>query len=162
MWHRNVSTAAGDFVAAFSARGLCELHFPGAMPALKTFPAESSPPSELPRWLRLTSAALANVLNGSAPRELPPLDLNAGTAFQKNVWRALLRIPAGRVRTYGELAGALGKSGAARAVGTACGANPVPVLVPCHRVVAAGGGLGGFTAGLAWKMKLLKAEGVVV
>jgi O-6-methylguanine DNA methyltransferase len=62
------------------------------------------------------------------------------------------------VKTYGEIAAALGKPGAARAVGNACGANPLPLYIPCHRVVA-GNGLGGFTSGLAWKRALLKAEG---
>lgn len=65
-----------------------------------------------------------------------------GTGFQRRVWTAMTAIPPGRVRTYGDLAAMLGSS--ARAVGGACGANPIVVVIPCHRVVAAGGGLGGF------------------
>jgi O-6-methylguanine DNA methyltransferase len=86
--------------------------------------------------------------------------LLVGTAFQQKVWREMAKIPAGRVATYGDLAQRIGQPKASRAVGAACGANPVPYLVPCHRVVAANGGLGGFSSGLDVKKKLLKAEGV--
>lgn len=88
-----------------------------------------------------------------------PLDLQ-GTPFQQAVWKALQGIPAGSVWTYGQLAQHLGHPRAARAVGSACGANPVPFLVPCHRVVASNGGLGGFGLGLSVKRTLLEREGV--
>jgi len=81
-----------------------------------------------------------------------------GTYFQKTVWEALQKIPRGQTRTYGEIAAAIGRPNAARAVGTACGANPIPLFIPCHRVVAKNG-LGGFVAGLPWKKLLLKEEG---
>jgi methylated-DNA-[protein]-cysteine S-methyltransferase len=68
-----------------------------------------------------------------------------GTPFQRRVWTAMSAIPFGRTRTYGELAGEVG--GIARAVGQACGANPIPIIIPCHRVVAGGGRLGGFSGG---------------
>ena len=80
-----------------------------------------------------------------------------GTDFQHRVWAALLDIPEGQTMTYGELAARIGKPKAARAVGTALGANPVPLLVPCHRVVSTTG-LGGFTGGLHIKKKLLNTE----
>lgn len=84
-----------------------------------------------------------------------------GTPFQRRVWSALMEIPRGRCATYGGLARTLElPPKSARAVGLACGANPLPVLVPCHRVVAAGGDLTGFTAGLPWKRALLELEGV--
>ena len=86
-----------------------------------------------------------------------PLDLR-GTPFQLQVWNALLRIPYGETRTYGQLALQLGHSGAARAVGAANGANPVSIIVPCHRVIAAGGGLGGYGGGLYRKRFLLDLE----
>src|SRR5205807_6059960 len=73
--------------------------------------------------------------------------------------RAMLRIAFGETRSYGELAQAIGKPKAVRAVGGACGANPIPVIVPCHRVLAANQKLGGFSAGLHWKLKLLGIEG---
>ena len=87
-----------------------------------------------------------------------PLDLK-GTDFQKKVWQELLTIPYGRVVTYGQIAHRLDKPGADQAVGQANGANPVPIIVPCHRVVAAGG-LGGYGGGLAVKRILLGIEGV--
>jgi methylated-DNA-[protein]-cysteine S-methyltransferase len=87
------------------------------------------------------------------------LDLR-GTDFQVQVWRTLRQVGFGRVVTYGELARRMGRSGASRAVGNACGANPVPVIVPCHRVLATGRRLGGFSAGLDVKRRLLDLEGV--
>ncbi len=86
-----------------------------------------------------------------------PLDLR-GTPFQLAVWNALLRIPYGETRSYGRLAVELGHAGAARAVGTANGSNPVSIIVPCHRVIAAGGGLGGYGGGLPRKRFLLDLE----
>jgi methylated-DNA-[protein]-cysteine S-methyltransferase len=92
-----------------------------------------------------------------APPELPPLDLR-GSPFDLRVWSALLEIPFGETRTYGELAARLAMPGAARAVGAANGRNPVWILVPCHRVVAAGGGLGGYAGGIDTKRWLLAHE----
>jgi O-6-methylguanine DNA methyltransferase len=98
------------------------------------------------------------VLAGRPAGELPPLD-ETGTAFQRAVWRALRAIPPGQTRSYAEIARILGRPpGAARAVGQACGANLIPVLTPCHRVLAAGGKLGGFSGGLEWKRRLLARE----
>ena len=82
-----------------------------------------------------------------------------GTPFQCAVWQALGDIPRGEVRTYGEIAAAVGRPAAARAVGSACGRNPLPLLLPCHRVVAAHGP-GGYAGGLALKRALLELEGV--
>jgi len=86
------------------------------------------------------------------------LDVLAGTEFDRAVWEELRRIPAGELRTYGELARSIGRPRAARAVGGACRRNPVAILVPCHRVVAANG-LGGYAAGAARKRALLELEG---
>ncbi|MFA5041248.1 MAG: methylated-DNA--[protein]-cysteine S-methyltransferase [Bdellovibrionales bacterium] len=83
--------------------------------------------------------------------------LLVGTAFQCKVWKAMTKIPFGQTRTYGALARRIGKPEASRAVGQACGANPVPFLIPCHRVVAADG-LGGFSGGLDIKKMLLNKE----
>ena len=89
------------------------------------------------------------------------VDLAVGSGFQREVWEALRRIPPGEVRTYGEVARDTGRPRAARAVGNACGRNPILILVPCHRVVASNG-LGGFGAGLDRKRMLLGLEGVNV
>ena len=90
-------------------------------------------------------------------REFPTIGTPDGTDFQKSVWRELKKIPRGQTRTYGEIAAAIGKPKAVRAVGSACGANPLPVFIPCHRVVAKNG-LGGFGSGLPWKVLLLTME----
>ena len=104
---------------------------------------------------------LKNILTGHKPKNLPPMDL-AGTAFQKSVWNALRKISAGKTKSYGEIAQVIGRPKAVRAVGGACGANPVPVLVPCHRVLAANKKLGGFSGGLEWKRSLLAREGIKI
>jgi O-6-methylguanine DNA methyltransferase len=90
-----------------------------------------------------------------------PLDLSAGTPFQRRVWRAALRIPYGRARSYQWIASKVGGKRSARAVGGALGANPVPLIVPCHRVVTHDGSLGGFSGGLSVKRKLLDLEGTL-
>ncbi|KAB2640119.1 MAG: methylated-DNA--[protein]-cysteine S-methyltransferase [Verrucomicrobia bacterium] len=86
------------------------------------------------------------------------MDLRAGTRFQHSVWRELQTLAAGQTRSYGQIAAARGRPKACRAVGSACAANPLPLLVPCHRVLASGGRLGGFSGGLDWKRHLLQAE----
>ena len=111
-------------------------------------------------WHRVTETALKNILAGRAAKNLPPLDLSGGTEFQQAVWRKLRKISFGKTKSYGEIAQAIGKARAVRAVGGACGSNPIPVLVPCHRVLAAHGKIGGFGGGLDWKRRLLAREGV--
>jgi methylated-DNA-[protein]-cysteine S-methyltransferase len=96
-------------------------------------------------------------LEGGLKRFTVPMVLT-GTPFQRAVWAKLLAIPYGRTRTYGQIAAELGKPRAARAVGTACGSNPIPILVPCHRIVAGNGGLGGFGGGVGMKHDLLELE----
>jgi methylated-DNA-[protein]-cysteine S-methyltransferase len=90
-----------------------------------------------------------------------PLDL-AGTAFQVRVWNELCRIPFGQMRSYGEIAEAIGAPGAARAVGRANGSNRLALIVPCHRVIASGGKLGGYTGGIGLKQRLLAHEAAVL
>jgi O-6-methylguanine DNA methyltransferase len=82
-----------------------------------------------------------------------------GTEFQLRVWNALRAIPYGAVRNYGDIARAIGKPGAARAVGGAIGSNPLPIVIPCHRVIASDGTIGGYSGGLAIKHRLLALEG---
>lgn len=89
-----------------------------------------------------------------------PLDLR-GTPFQRAVWAALQRIPPGRTETYAEVAARIGRPRAARAVARACAANPVALLIPCHRVVPVAGGSGGWRWGAARKRALLKREGAL-
>ena len=149
-----IETSDGVFSAVFTDKGLAELSFPDR-------PHWVNADDEAPKqWKEATAAALTCVLRGEQPKSLPPLDLSSGTPFQQRVWKAMLKITAGKTQSYGELAAAVGEPGAARAVGAACGANPIPVLIPCHRVLAANKKLGGFSAGLKWKRLLLKREAV--
>jgi O-6-methylguanine DNA methyltransferase len=115
-------------------------------------------PAIVRSWHQITTQALRAALAGRAAARLPPLDLSAGTEFQRRVWRVLRQLGSGQTRGYGEVARMLGLPGAARVVGNACSANPIPVFVPCHRVLAARGKLGGFSAGLKWKRLLLERE----
>jgi methylated-DNA-[protein]-cysteine S-methyltransferase len=85
--------------------------------------------------------------------------LPEGTPFECSVWEQLRRIPFGETRSYGEIAEAIGRPGAARAVGRANGANPIPIVVPCHRVIGSNGSLTGFGGGLEAKSRLLEIEG---
>jgi AraC family transcriptional regulator of adaptative response/methylated-DNA-[protein]-cysteine methyltransferase len=96
-------------------------------------------------------------IEGRAPATELPLDIR-GTAFQRRVWEELQRIPLGETRTYGEVAAAIGSPRAVRAVGTACGANPVAIVVPCHRVLPASGGVGNYGGGPHRKRELLRRE----
>lgn len=150
-------TSDGTFVARFSDRGLAALSFPA--PSSAPAPRSDGPAPD-PRWVRQTAQALTRVLAGRAPTSLPPLDWSGATEFQQAVWTALRGIPPGATQSYGAIAQAIGRPGAARAVGQACGANPIPVLVPCHRVLAARGRMGGFSGGREWKRRLLAREGV--
>ncbi len=91
-----------------------------------------------------------------------PLAMAAGTPFQRKVWRALRAIPHGETRSYAWVARKIGRPRAMRAVGAACGANPVPIIIPCHRVIRDDGSLGGFSAGLQWKRRLLRLERTMI
>lgn len=105
-------------------------------------------------------AAIQAVLQGTTPQWMPEL-APVGSEFQQRVWQGLLQIPKGEVWSYADLAVHIGASPtASRAVGTACGANPIALLIPCHRVVRKDGGLGGFAWGLPLKRHLLRCEGV--
>ena len=154
-----IATRDGKFLAEYSAKGLARLHFPGVVPTnAQAAPGRAA--AVIRTWHSITKAALKTVLAGRRPRTFPPLDLTAGTPFQQIIWRALQEIPVRQTRSYGEIARAIGKPKGVRAVGGACGANPIPVLVPCHRVLAANGKLGGFSGGLDWKRRLLAREGL--
>lgn len=113
--------------------------------------------SELPPVVKQLTAELSEYFAGTRTEFTVPVRVE-GTAFQKAVWELLKQIPYGETRTYGELARAMGKKGAARAVGGACHVNPVLLLVPCHRVIGADGRLTGFAGGLIVKEALLKQE----
>lgn len=111
----------------------------------------------------LLSREAARQLTEYAAGERQQFDLPlfpVGTPFQQRVWALLRQIPWGESCTYGQLAARLGMPGASRAVGNAVGANPIPILIPCHRVLAAGERLGGFRLGAELKRELLRLEGI--
>jgi O-6-methylguanine DNA methyltransferase len=157
-----ITTPAGSFVAHYSAHGLAALDFPTAKSKTrKQKQAGTVPPipAMVRRWHTLTTKALKATLAGKTPTELPPLDVSIGTEFQQRVWEELLWIPHGESRSYAEIAKTIRRPKAVRAVGGACGANPIPLLIPCHRVLAAHGKIGGYSGGMEWKRKLLSLEG---
>ncbi len=142
----------GRICIAADAIGITGLWFAGQ----KHFPQREFLPGDTP-LLRQAQAWLDVYFSGKAPEPLPPLNPR-GTAFQREIWTLLLRIPFGQTRTYGELAAMLGKPGAAQAVGSAVGRNPISVFIPCHRVVGADGALTGYAGGPERKAYLLKLE----
>jgi O-6-methylguanine DNA methyltransferase len=157
-----IATSHGEFIAEYSEKGLAGLNFPRAENRSSRTVQTKGIPTTVLRWHRLTTDALQKSLTGRKFKGLPPIDWTGTTVFQQSVWKAMLKIAAGKTLSYGEIAQAIGKPKAVRAVGGACGANPIPVLVPCHRVLAANKKIGGFSSGLHWKRSLLAAEGVEV
>ena len=151
-----LATRNGEFIARYSAKGLASLNFPKKGNADQD--ALQRVPTVVRGWHRLTTRAVNATLAGKDADELPPLDLSAGTDFQRAVWAAMRKIRAGQTRSYGEIARDIGKPKAVRAVGAANGRNPIPIVVPCHRVIGAGGSLVGFGGGLPWKRLLLDLE----
>jgi methylated-DNA-[protein]-cysteine S-methyltransferase len=156
-----IETLDGKFIARYSKEGLIGLDFPSNRSRPATV-GRGEATAQIRRWHRTTAAALKRALAGRMPQVLPPLDVSGGTKFQQLVWGELRKISCGQTRSYGEIARAIGKPRAVRAVGGACGANPIPVLVPCHRVLAANKKIGGFSGGLDWKRALLLREGVAL
>lgn len=149
-------TALGSMLLAATDKGICRLSFDENESTLKRrFPNAT---------LLREGGSLAALIDGAVfaiqnPRQMPQLPLDiGGTDFQMAVWQALLQIAAGETRNYAEIAAAVGKPDAVRAAGSANGANPVSVLIPCHRVIRSDGGLGGYAYGLERKRRLLAWE----
>lgn len=150
-------TTVGPALIAATAQGICRVAFHEGRSEL----ADLYPDAELveggDEFSSLAQRVVREVENPGASEDIP-LDL-AGTDFQQSVWSALRAIPCGQTRTYAQLAAAAGRPAAVRAAGSANGANPVAVLVPCHRVVRSDGALGGYAYGPEIKRALLEREG---
>ena len=149
-------TTMGDMLVAATDRGVCCLSFGESEPDLRRRFPNAELVAGRDEFRALFEQVAAAVETPGAGADIP-LDVK-GTAFQQRVWQALREIPAGETRSYGQLAAALGNPNASRAVGGANGANNIAVLIPCHRVIAADGGLGGYAYGSTIKSELLRRE----
>lgn len=154
-WTR-IETPVGALLAAATEEGLCELQFASGKTARGPQPGWREDPS---RFTGLKAQLRAYFAGDLRSFDLPLAP--QGTDFQHRVWGLLRQIPWGQTRSYSDLARDLGNPGASRAVGAANGRNPLPILVPCHRVIGGNGSLTGFAGGLAVKRQLLVLEGVL-
>ena len=160
--YRKIETPLGSMQAAISEGGLCRLFFPredanrwnlwfdrhfGRIPEIGESPLIDDVESQLNEFL-----------DGKTRSFDVHLDLR-GTDFQTTIWNRLLEIPYGATVTYGDIAFEMGISGGSRAIGGAVGSNPVPIIIPCHRVLGASGQLVGFAGGIDVKERLLELEG---
>lgn len=150
----------GPIGIAATPRGISRISVRGRHAAPAPCPNAPPCPRARGRLDKLRSQLLA-YLEGKLVRFNVPLDLSAGTPFQRSVWRACARIPRGQVRSYGQLAVMAGCPSSARAVGQAMAANPIPIVIPCHRVVRSDGSLGGYGLGVRLKKQLLRLEGAL-
>ena len=151
----------GALLIAVTERGLCKVDLADDAITAEWALTNEFHQAEIRRDDDALAPIVAEVLarvDGRKPARELPLDVR-GTAFQRRVWEELQQIPLGETRTYGEIAAAIDAPRASRAVGSACGANPVPVVVPCHRVVPASGGIGNYGLGPRRKQRLLEHEG---
>jgi O-6-methylguanine DNA methyltransferase len=158
-----VDCPLGRLLVGATDRGVCSVSLGDADGELEAALRAEYPAAEVRRddsalgeWV----SALLRHLNGDQPDLRLPLDVQ-GTGFQRRVWEQLRAIPYGNVRTYGQIAGELGRPKAARAVGRACATNPVSVVIPCHRAVGGDGSLVGYRWGLERKRLLLERERTV-
>ncbi len=154
------SCLLGRLLLAGTERGICALTLADEVADLERALRKDFPRAE---WvlqeeqLRPWAAEVCARLTGSAPQTDLPLDVR-GTPFQRRVWQELCAIPAGQTRSYAEIAERIGRPTAVRAVARAIATNPISVLIPCHRVIRTGGGMGGYRWGLKRKEALLAGE----
>jgi methylated-DNA-[protein]-cysteine S-methyltransferase len=142
-----IDSPIGDLTLAVDDIGLCRLRFGSA-----DRPVDADP------LLTETAEQLKAYFAGELQEFTVPLSVRGGSDFERAVWAQLGRIPYGEMQTYGDVAKIVGDAGAARAVGVACNRNPIAVVLPCHRVVGAGGKMVGFGGGIPTKRHLLELE----
>jgi AraC family transcriptional regulator of adaptative response/methylated-DNA-[protein]-cysteine methyltransferase len=158
--YATAASAIGRVLVAATPRGVCAVKLGDSDGKLVALLREEFPRASIDRGDAALHAWVQDVLalvDGRPPAREVPIDIR-GTAFQMRVWQELQRIPPGQTRSYGEIARRIGRPTASRAVAQACGANPTCVVVPCHRVVAADGSLGGYHWGVERKQALLDRE----
>ncbi|AEB09460.1 methylated-DNA--[protein]-cysteine S-methyltransferase [Desulfobacca acetoxidans] len=168
IWGEMLQTPLCPLWLYFSRSGLRAVYFnhPGQQLGpqwpVRVRPTEAKLMADLHRWRWETVTALGAYFDGRIP-DFGRLTLDMrGTAFQVRVWQALRQTPFGGLTSYQKLAQCIGMPGGARAVGGALRVNPLPIIIPCHRVLTANGGLGGFSAGLNYKRYLLSHERLVL
>jgi len=150
-------TPMGSLRLFFTDRGLTALEFAGGQSSSR----QEAPPPVVRPFINQARQAFADYFNG-VPTDFAALTLDPhGTPFQLRVWQELRRIPSGSTISYAELARRVGNPKARRAVGQANAVNPIPLIIPCHRVIAADGSLGGYSSGLDRKRWLLRHEGAL-
>jgi AraC family transcriptional regulator of adaptative response/methylated-DNA-[protein]-cysteine methyltransferase len=151
-------SSLGTVLIAATEKGLCSVKLGDDAKRLERLLAEEFSAAQIVETeLKDLQAKILAFIEGEASLARLPVDIR-GTVFQRRVWDELRRIPRGETRTYRDIARAIGAPDAVRAVGSACGANPVALVVPCHRAVRTDGGLGGYAWGLQRKQKLLELE----
>jgi len=161
--YASLDSPFGPLLLAATPRGLVRVNLPNQDPgqALEELAAKVSPRVlEAPARLDQARRELDLYFAGKLTEFGLPIDWALAHGFRGKVQRAIERIPYGQTRTYTEMARRAGNERAVRAAGTACGTNPIPIVVPCHRVLRSGGGLGGYGGGLPMKEALLELEGV--
>jgi len=160
IYHTVVACPMGRLLVAATDQGVCSVKLGNSDPALEEHLMAEFPSADHQQDggnLAIWTAEILSYLDGENTGLNLPLDIRA-TAFQQQVWQMLRTIPYGETRTYQQVAQALGNERSSRAVGSACGANPVALIVPCHRVLRKDGGLGGYAWGLERKQSLLAME----
>lgn len=164
--YATVDSPFGPLLIATTPRGLVKVSFPTVYDTeetLEELAARISPRVlEAPAELDDVRRQLELYFAGKLHEFDLPLDWRLTDGFRKRAQQAIARIPYGRTRSYTEIARSAGNERAVRAAGTACGANPIPIVVPCHRVLRSGGALGGYGGGLPMKEALLELEGVQI
>jgi len=148
----------GTVLVAATDKGVCSVKLGSHADGLARLLVEEFSEAEMTeRPMPDVKRAILEFIRGEASLAKVPVDIR-GTVFQRRVWEELRRIPRGETRTYADIAKAVGAPAAVRAVGSACGANPVALVVPCHRAVRTDGGLGGYAWGISRKKRLLALE----
>ncbi len=175
VWYTRIASPIGELILAATSEGLREIEFgkstteqvfaarmkeQGTDPVRVERIADASP--EVRSYLELAAAQLSEYFSGRRARFDVPLDWGAMAPFQRAVLEATATVPFGHLDTYAGIARKIGKPGATRAVGNALGRNPIPVIVPCHRVIRSDATIGGYTGGLEIKEHLLTLEGVTL
>ncbi|MBT3181332.1 MAG: methylated-DNA--[protein]-cysteine S-methyltransferase [Deltaproteobacteria bacterium] len=153
---KNNLAGIGPIWIAKTSKGICRLSFGGSKSSfLKALP-QSINWIESDTHLKNDTKLISSLIDGE--KEKIAIELIEGTTFQRSIWQKIKSIPFGKTKSYTWLAAAVGSPKAYRAAANACGANPIPLIIPCHRIIASDGSIGGFSSGITLKRRLLKNE----